>query len=57
MSNTSIHIDKGKMQKINSGAHRQALIDLGMYSIPTHKVHKNKKAYTRKNKHKNNLDN
>jgi hypothetical protein len=53
MKNTSIHIDKGKLYKIESGAHRQALIDLGMYSIPTHKVHKNKKAYTRKTKHKN----
>ena len=34
--------------KLESGAHRQALIELGMYSIPTHKVHKNKKAYNRK---------
>lgn len=31
-----------------SGAYRRALIELGMYSIPTHKVHKNKKAYNRK---------
>ena len=38
---------KDKAKSI-SGAHRQALIELGMYSIPTHKVHKNKKAYNRK---------
>ena len=31
-----------------SGAYRQALVELGMYSIPTHKVHKNKKNYNRK---------
>lgn len=36
-----------------SGAHRKALIELGEYSRPTHKVHKNKKAFTRKVKHKN----
>ena len=36
-----------------SGAYRRALIELGMYSIPTHKVHKNKKAYNRK-QYKNN---
>ena len=34
--------------RIESGAYRQALVELGMYSIPTHKVHKNKKAYNRK---------
>ena len=36
-----------------SGAYRQALIELGMYSIPTHKVHKNKKAYNRKQNQNN----
>lgn len=54
MNKNIIHINKDILYKINSGAHRQALIDLGMYSIPTHKVHKNKKAYTRKTKHRNN---
>ena len=34
--------------KLESGAYRRALIELGMYSIPTHKVHTNKKAYNRK---------
>lgn len=46
-------ISKETIIKMNGGAHRQALIDLGMYSIPTHKVCKNKKKYTRKNKYKN----
>ena len=36
------------MAEIESGAYRQALIELGIYSIPTHKVHKNKKTYNRK---------
>jgi len=34
--------------KLESGAYRRALVELGMYSVPTHKVHKNKKAYNRK---------
>ena len=42
--------DKAKRE---SGAHRQALIELGMYSIPTHKVHKNKKKYNRKQNQNN----
>jgi hypothetical protein len=46
-------VEKHKMNskdraKLEGGAYRQALIELGMYSIPTHKVHTNKKAYNRK---------
>jgi len=32
---------------------REAEIELYKGFIPTHKVHKNKKAYSRKSKHKN----
>jgi hypothetical protein len=45
-----LEIDSKKRRSIESGAYRQALIELGMYSVPTHKVHKNKKAYNRKHK-------
>lgn len=37
--------------RIKKSASRLAEIDSGM-RIPTHKIHKNKKLYTRKNKHK-----
>ena len=40
------------INKIDKTAYRKALIECGQYSVPTHKVHKNKKAYTRKQKHK-----
>ena len=33
-------------------AHRKALIESGLYSVPTHKVHKNVKNYNRKVKYK-----
>jgi len=38
--------------KIDKAAHREALIQVGLYSVPVHKVHKNKKKYNRKTKHK-----
>tara|TARA_R110000803_G_scaffold210248_1_gene281567 strand:+ start:236 stop:415 length:180 start_codon:yes stop_codon:yes gene_type:complete len=41
-------ISKGYESKVEGGAYRQALVELGMYSIPTHKVHANKKKYNRK---------
>jgi hypothetical protein len=41
-------LTKQELAKIDSGAHRQALIELGMYTIPTHKVHKDKNKYNRK---------
>lgn len=43
-----IKMSSADKAKLESGAYRQALVELGMYSIPTHKVHKNKKAYNRK---------
>lgn len=49
MSNRNqITLTKKDLVKIDSGAYRQALVELGMYSIPTHKVHNNKKKYNRK---------
>ncbi len=51
-----IVITKEELARIDKGAHRQALIDEGLYAIPIHKVHKNKKAYSRKKKHKNRED-
>lgn len=41
-------LTKQELAKIDSGAHRQALIELGMYTIPTHKVHQDKSKYNRK---------
>ena len=41
-------ISSGYESKIEGGAYRQALVDLGIYSSPTHKVHANKKKYNRK---------
>jgi hypothetical protein len=43
-----ISLSSKEKAKLESGAHRQALVELGMYSIPTHKVHKNKRKYNRK---------
>tara|TARA_R110000868_G_scaffold82514_1_gene232957 strand:- start:395 stop:574 length:180 start_codon:yes stop_codon:yes gene_type:complete len=43
-----ISISKGYESKVEGGAYRQALVELGMYSIPTHKVHASKKKYNRK---------
>tara|TARA_R110000803_G_scaffold209419_1_gene279003 strand:- start:794 stop:976 length:183 start_codon:yes stop_codon:yes gene_type:complete len=48
-----ISITKGYNSKVEGGAYRKALIDLEMYSTPTHKVHKNKKKYNRKLKQSN----
>ena len=41
-------LTKQDIAKIDSGAHRKALIELGMYVIPTHKVHQDKSKYNRK---------
>jgi hypothetical protein len=40
------------LRKIEKTAHRVALIEAGLYAIPTHKVFKSDKSYTRKPKHK-----
>ena len=53
MSKTEkIKFSEEERRKANSKAHRDALISENLYSVPTHKVHKNKKAYSRKGKHK-----
>lgn len=46
-----IKIDPEKLEKISRAASRNAELELGLRR-PTHKIHKNKKAYTRKIKHK-----
>lgn len=46
-------ISKDEVRRMESEGYRKALIDCGMYSVPTHKVHKDKSKYSRKNKHKN----
>ena len=43
-------ISEGYEPKVEGGAYRKALVDLGLYSVPTHKVHGNKKKYNRKDK-------
>jgi hypothetical protein len=43
-----LKLTKQDLAKIDSGAHRKALIELGMYTIPTHKVHQDKSKYNRK---------
>jgi len=45
-----IKFSKEAIRRMNNEAHRDSLIEEGLYAIPTHKVHKNKKAYSRKNK-------
>lgn len=52
----NIIISKEKLRKIDSAARRQALIEEGLYAIPRHKVHKSKKTYNRKKKHKGMYD-
>lgn len=44
-------IPKEKRLKLEKAANRQVHIDLGI-SAPKHAVYKNKKKYTRKDKHK-----
>jgi hypothetical protein len=38
--------------KVDKGIHREIMIDMGMYNIHKEKVYRNKKSYTRKEKHK-----
>ena len=47
-----IQFSREDIRQMEATAHRQALIEEGLYSIPTHKVHKSKKAYSRKGKSK-----
>ncbi len=47
-----IEFSEEEVRKMEATAHRKALVEEGLYSIPTHKIHKNKKAYSRKGKNK-----
>ena len=47
-----IKIDKVTLMKMEKTAHREAIVEAGMYNRPTHKVHKSVKDYTRKPKHR-----
>jgi hypothetical protein len=49
-----IKITKDTLRKIEKIAHRKVIVEAGIYAIPTHKVHKSVKNYTRKDKHKTN---
>ena len=40
------------LRKMEKTAHRRALVETGLYSVPTQKVHKNLKSYNRKPKFK-----
>lgn len=51
MEKMKLHITKEQAIKAHKTASRRVAIELGL-SAPAHKVHKNKKAYTRKIKHK-----
>ena len=47
-----IEFSEEEIRKMEATANRKALVEEGLYSIPTHKVHKSKKAYSRKGKNK-----
>jgi len=55
MKTMTIKISSETLRKIEKTAHRKALVSAGLYSRPTHKVHKGVKDYTRKAKHKKNI--
>jgi hypothetical protein len=48
----NIKFTKKELMRIEATAHRQALVDLGVYGRSIHQIHKNTKAYNRKLKHK-----
>ncbi|MBN2776642.1 MAG: hypothetical protein JXR36_03320 [Bacteroidales bacterium] len=43
-----IKFSKEEMIRAEKSGHRTALIEAGIYAVPQHKVHKNKKKYDRK---------
>lgn len=43
----NITLTEEEKQKAEDTAYRKALIEEGLYAIPKHKVHKNKKKYDR----------
>jgi len=55
MKTIKIKISSETLLKMEKIAHRKALVSAGLYSRPTHKVHKGVKDYTRKAKHKKNF--
>ncbi len=46
-------LDTMSIIKMERKISRDLAIEANVYSLPTHKVHKSKKTYTRKIKHKN----
>jgi hypothetical protein len=38
--------------KVDKGIHREVMLEMGVYNIHKEKVYKDKKQYTRKEKHK-----
>jgi hypothetical protein len=53
MKDNRFTISKELIMKMERKASREIEISLGF--VPTHKVHKSKKTYTRKDKHKNKI--
>lgn len=45
---------KNEQIKTEKGIHRKLMMEMGMYNIHKEKVYKDKKKYTRKDKHKSN---
>ena len=52
-----IKFNDRQLRKMEGAGHRKALIEEGLYSKPTHKVHKSKKAYSRKGRSRKGFDN
>ena len=50
-----LKIPKEEILRMNKSASRDAELEFGL-RINRHRIHKNKKAYTRKEKHKGNYD-
>lgn len=44
--------DKKTLHKLQKAAHREAIIEAGLYGVHINKVHRDKNKYNRKNKHK-----
>ncbi len=43
---------KTEKVKVDKGIHREIMMEMGMYNIHKEKVYRDKKTYTRKDKHK-----
>jgi len=53
--NIKITLSEEELRTINRKANREAEIELGL-NYNRHRIHKNKKAYSRKDKYANNVD-